>query len=84
MKNFKCEPTNDQSLAIQSLSESLFNKNGISLFLLKGYAGRGKTTLMKTLVENLHFNKMLEVDICNLFNLLIFHIVYNVTESSPK
>lgn len=58
LKNFKFEPTNDQSLAIQSLSEFLFNKNGISLFLLKGYAGTGKTTLMKTLVENLHYNKM--------------------------
>ena len=26
LKNFKLEPTNDQSLAIQGLSEFLFNK----------------------------------------------------------
>ena len=58
LKNFKLEPTNDQSMAIESLSDFLFNKNKISIFLLKGYAGTGKTTLMKTLVENLHFNKM--------------------------
>ena len=56
--NFKLEPTYDQSLAIESLSDFLFNKNKISIFLLKGYAGTGKTTLMKTLVDNLHFNKM--------------------------
>ena len=58
LKKFKLEPTNDQSMAIESLSDFLFNKNKISIFLLKGYAGTGKTTLMKTLVENLHFNKM--------------------------
>ena len=58
LRNFKLEPTNDQSLAIESLSDFLFNKTKISIFLLKGYAGTGKTTLMKTLVDNLHFNKM--------------------------
>tara|TARA_B100000780_G_C21125675_1_gene456684 strand:- start:5528 stop:6922 length:1395 start_codon:yes stop_codon:yes gene_type:complete len=58
LKNFKLEPTKDQSLAIQSVSEFLFNKNKVSIFLLKGYAGTGKTTLMKTFVENLHHNKM--------------------------
>ena len=58
LRNFKLEPTNDQSLAIESLSVFLFNKTKVSVFLLKGYAGTGKTTLMKTLVDNLHFNKM--------------------------
>ena len=58
LRNFKLEPTNDQSLAIESLSDFLFNKTKVSVFLLKGYAGTGKTTLMKTLVDNLHFNKM--------------------------
>tara|TARA_B100000768_G_scaffold179277_1_gene196635 strand:- start:23 stop:1417 length:1395 start_codon:yes stop_codon:yes gene_type:complete len=58
LKKFKLKPTNDQSFAIQGISEFLFNKKNINIFLLKGYAGTGKTTLMKTLVENLHHNKM--------------------------
>lgn len=58
LKNFKLKPTNDQSFAIQGLSEFLFNKKKVNIFLLKGYAGTGKTTLMKTLVENLYHNKM--------------------------
>ena len=58
LKKFKLKPTNDQSFAIQGLSEFLFNKINVNIFLLKGYAGTGKTTLMKTLVENLHHNNM--------------------------
>ena len=42
LRNFKLEPTNDQSLAIESLSDFLFNKTKVSVFLLKGYAGTGK------------------------------------------
>tara|TARA_B100001094_G_C18189998_1_gene806492 strand:- start:3600 stop:4994 length:1395 start_codon:yes stop_codon:yes gene_type:complete len=58
LKKFKLKPTRDQSFAIQSLSEFLFNNENANIFLLKGYAGTGKTTLMRTLVENLHHNKM--------------------------
>ena len=41
LKNFKFEPTNDQSLAIQSLSEFLFNKNGISIIFIKRVCRNG-------------------------------------------
>ena len=58
LKNFKFKPTSDQKEAIIKLSEFLSNNNNVSLFLLKGYAGTGKTSLMKTLVENIHFKKM--------------------------
>ena len=57
LKNFKFKPTSDQKEAIIKLSEFLSNNNNVSLFLLKGYAGTGKTSLMKTLVENIHLPK---------------------------
>lgn len=58
LKNFKLKPTKDQLFAIQSLSDFLFDQNNINIFLLKGYAGTGKTTLMKTLVENLSLHNI--------------------------
>ena len=58
LKNFKFNPTKDQTLALQHISYFLSDKCSSNLFLLKGYAGTGKTALMKTLVENLRFIKM--------------------------
>ena len=58
LNNFKFKPTSDQKHAITKLSKFISDKNDISLFLLKGYAGTGKTSLMKTLVENIHFKNM--------------------------
>lgn len=58
LNNFKFKPTSDQKHAITKLSKFISDKNDISLFLLKGYAGTGKTSLMKTLVENIHFQNM--------------------------
>ena len=58
LNDFKFNATKDQKLAIQHISYFLSNKCNSNLFLLKGYAGTGKTALMKTLVENLGFIKM--------------------------
>ena len=58
LKNFVLNPTKDQFSALKSLTDFLYNKNNSTVFLLRGYAGTGKTTLMKTLVENLHYSKM--------------------------
>ena len=57
INKFSFKPTDDQITAIQELSMFLISKNEIGLFILKGYAGTGKTTLMKTLVDNVKFLK---------------------------
>lgn len=46
----KFEPTTDQKLAIDELSDYLTGSKNDSIFLLKGYAGTGKTTLVSALV----------------------------------
>lgn len=50
--NFEHDPTSDQKYAFKLLSTFIFDNN-IKIFLLKGFAGTGKTTIMKTLIENL-------------------------------
>ena len=57
INKFSFTPTEDQITAIQELSMFLISNNKIGLFILKGYAGTGKTTLMKTLVDNVKFLK---------------------------
>lgn len=52
-ENFKFRPTSDQSVAFEALSEFCLSLNPNEVFLLKGYAGTGKTTLIKTLVKTL-------------------------------
>jgi len=49
--NFK--PTSDQKELINSLSEFIFEGNDDSVFILKGYAGTGKTTVISALVNAL-------------------------------
>ena len=57
INKFSFSPTEDQIAAIGELSKFLISNNDIGLFILKGYAGTGKTTLMKTLVDNVKFLK---------------------------
>lgn len=47
------EPTNDQTVAIQGLAEFIRLPVSEHLFLLKGYAGTGKTSLIAALVKAL-------------------------------
>ena len=61
INKFSFSPTDDQITAIGELSKFLISNNDIGLFILKGYAGTGKTTLMKTLVDNV---KSLKYNIC--------------------
>lgn len=42
-----------QEIALQQLSSFVVNPVGDSIFLLKGYAGTGKTTIISALVKNL-------------------------------
>ena len=47
-------PTNDQLKAIDSLSKYVLENNNDNIFVLTGYAGTGKTTLIKALVKTLN------------------------------
>jgi len=51
--NFAHNPTKEQEKAIFMLSDFLLSRERDSLFLLKGYAGTGKTSLLAALVRTL-------------------------------
>jgi exodeoxyribonuclease V len=53
LDQFIHDPTDCQQTAINMLSEYLFDQDGHSLFLLNGYAGTGKTTLISAFVRAL-------------------------------
>lgn len=52
------EPTNSQQVAIDSIAHFLYTHDQYSMFLLKGFAGTGKTLLVSTLVEALKLFKV--------------------------
>ncbi|WP_104735901.1 ATP-dependent DNA helicase [Hanstruepera ponticola] len=52
-QQFPFQPTLKQDLVLQQLSNFIFDKNKKGLYLLKGYAGTGKTTIVGTIVTNL-------------------------------
>ncbi len=58
IKGFPHSPTQLQDIVLQKLSEFLFSTESDALFLLKGYAGTGKTTIISTLVQHLELTKM--------------------------
>ena len=53
-KNFPHEATSEQNLALEKLSHFLFSKENELLFLLKGYAGTGKSSLIGALVKTMN------------------------------
>ena len=53
IKTFPFEATSTQNELLMMLSEFLFSKDSDAVFLLKGYAGTGKTSTISTLVNNL-------------------------------
>ena len=53
-KNFPFTPTAEQSLALKELSDFMFDRDNDSLFLLKGYAGTGKSSLVGALVKTMN------------------------------
>lgn len=52
-QHFPFQPTLKQDIVLQQLTEFIFSKNKDSLYLLKGYAGTGKTTIIGSIVSNL-------------------------------
>ena len=60
LEDFPHTPTTKQDIFLQQLSDFLFTKE-YDTFILKGYAGTGKTTIVGTLVKNLWKAKMSSV-----------------------
>jgi exodeoxyribonuclease-5 len=52
-QQFPFNPTLKQNIVLQQLSEFIFKKDKSALYLLKGYAGTGKTTIVGAIVNNL-------------------------------
>lgn len=52
-KKFPFEPTVKQNTVLIQLSEFIFDKSPNALYLLKGFAGTGKTSIIGTIVSNL-------------------------------
>ena len=52
-RDFPFNPTLKQDLFFQQIAEFLTNTNTNEIFVLKGYAGTGKTTAIATIVNNL-------------------------------
>lgn len=50
---FEYDLTLDQQVALEAITNFIFSQNKDELFLLKGYAGTGKTTLIGSLVNKL-------------------------------
>jgi exodeoxyribonuclease-5 len=58
LESFPFEPTQGQKLALQGLTIYCGDGKKDAIFLLKGFAGTGKTTLIKSLVQSLpHFQR---------------------------
>jgi ATP-dependent exoDNAse (exonuclease V) alpha subunit len=53
LEKFQYEPTQLQSLLFERLAHFIFSENKQETFLLKGYAGTGKTSTVSTVVNNL-------------------------------
>lgn len=53
LEQFSFDPTDSQELAIEKLIDFLNSRDHQPLFLLKGYAGTGKTTLVSALIRAL-------------------------------
>jgi ATP-dependent exoDNAse (exonuclease V) alpha subunit len=52
-KKFPFKPTVKQDVFFQQIAEFITNTNKNEIFVLKGYAGTGKTTVISTIVNNL-------------------------------
>lgn len=55
LEQFNFSPTSDQKNAIKKISDFVTNQNELEIFILKGFAGTGKTTLISKLIQTLPF-----------------------------
>ncbi len=61
IQHFPYEPTYGQKQLLGKLTHFIFSKEQDEIFVLKGYAGTGKTTVVSTVVNNLFRLKMKSV-----------------------
>ncbi len=61
IKKFPHEPTLKQEVVLQKLADFILSEKKNELFLLKGFAGTGKTTIIGTIVSNLWNAKLKSV-----------------------
>ncbi len=54
LRFFNNQPNSDQILALQDINDFVFGQNQYSVFILKGYAGTGKTSLVAAVVNALN------------------------------
>jgi exodeoxyribonuclease-5 len=53
VEKFPFEPTNSQDSLLTKLTDFILESNNNAIFIIKGYAGTGKTTTISTVVNNL-------------------------------
>ena len=58
IEKFPHRPTALQELTLSHMADFIFSKDADSLFLLKGFAGTGKTTIVGNIVKHLWHSKM--------------------------
>lgn len=63
IEGFPFEPTSKQGATLKKLSDFILSDKKDEVFLLKGFAGTGKTTLMGCLIKNLWKSKMKSVQL---------------------
>ena len=54
IKSFPYQATQKQDTLLRKMAGFILDRNPRGLFLMKGYAGTGKTTIISTIVNNLH------------------------------
>jgi len=52
-QNFLFQPTVKQNLFFQKIADFLISTSNDEIFVLKGYAGTGKTTIISTVINHL-------------------------------
>lgn len=83
-ENFHYEPTFEQELAVKSLSEFLLSQKKDSIFLLHGFAGTGKTSLVGALVKTMDILKQKSILLAptgraaKMFSLYAEHPAYTI------
>ena len=63
LNDFPFDPTLKQDILLQQLSRFLLEPKNDTIYLLKGYAGTGKTTVIGTIVKNLWKIKMSSIQL---------------------
>ena len=53
-ENFLFQPTLKQDIFLQKIANYLINSTSEDIFVLKGYAGTGKTTIISNVINSIH------------------------------